>query len=349
MATNSKIEWTDTTWNPVVGCTMVSPGCAHCYAERMASRLRAMALADIDAGRDPGRKRHYIDAVDEHGCWTGKMIPVPEALDDPFHWKKPRRVFVNSMSDLFHEALPWSFIDRVFATMFDCQWHTFQILTKRAERACQYLSCPLTRVRIAEQCHEALKVRAPEKAALVTVADLIGEIEESWPLPNVWMGTSAENRRQWKERVSWLAQTPAAVRIISAEPLLEVIDPGCQCAECPIVNRVDGHCVNCGMAAAWRACHQVISGGESGHGARPSHPDSHRILRDACQAAGIAYFFKQWGEFAPAGMFQEIAEENTCETVLVAPDRLMLRVGKYHAGRMLDGREWNEMPRPAHA
>lgn len=131
MAQNSNIEWTEKTWNPITGCSKVSPGCAHCYAETMAKRLKAMGV------------KQYRDVVDEKG-WTGKVTLVPELLEKPLHWKKPRMIFVNSMSDLFHEDVPDEFIDKVFATMYRCPWHVFQILTKRAKRAEDYFHGRMT-------------------------------------------------------------------------------------------------------------------------------------------------------------------------------------------------------------
>jgi protein gp37 len=182
VAQNSSIEWTESTWNPVAGCTKVSAGCKHCYAERMAKRLAAMARADQVAGRDPGRKINYLQVVDKHGRWNGKLVLDEDALADPLGWKQPRVIFVNSMSDLFHEDLPVEAIQRVFAVMNRCPQHTFQVLTKRSYVAALF-------------------------AGSLT-----------WSR-NIWLGTSVENALVL-DRIAALRRVPAAVRFLSVEPLL---------------------------------------------------------------------------------------------------------------------------------
>lgn len=181
MATSSTIEWTQTTWNPVVGCTKVSEGCRNCYAERMSKRLAAMARGAEARGEDPGRKANYKRAASSRG-WTGKVVADETALKDPFRWRAPRIVFVNSMSDLFHVKVEEVFIRRVFEVMASCPRHTFQVLTKRPERAL------------------ALAPRLP------------------WP-SNVWLGTSVEDA-EVKDRIDLLRSIPAQTRFISAEPLI---------------------------------------------------------------------------------------------------------------------------------
>jgi protein gp37 len=214
MADRSAIEWTEATWNPVTGCSKVSPGCAHCYAETFAERWRGI----------PG---HPYEQGFDLKLW-------PERLDQPLRWKRPRTIFVNSMSDLFHEDIPNDFVEQVFRVMGEADWHIFQILTKRHER-------------------------------LVQLADQL-----PWP-PNVWIGVSIENRR-FVHRADYLRDVPAAVRFISAEPLLGPLD-GLD------LTGID-----------W-----LIAGGESGPRHRPVHLDWLRDLRDRCLAADVAYFFKQWG------------------------------------------------------
>jgi len=182
MATGSSIEWTESTWNPVAGCTKVSSGCAHCYAERMAKRLAAIATASKTAGRDPGRAENYLHVINNAGRWNDRVYLDDGALIDPYQWKAPRIVFVNSMSDLFHDDVPFEFIQRVFKAMNDNTHHTFQILTKRPERA----------------------------------ADLSKFLD--WT-PNIWMGTSVENN-EVTQRVHDLKKIEAAVRFLSVEPLL---------------------------------------------------------------------------------------------------------------------------------
>lgn len=181
----SKIEWTGLTWNPVVGCTKISPGCAHCFAERMAFRLGRMAVAAINDGRDPGRSAAYIGTTTDRGKWTGKMTLVESALGLPSKWKKSRLVFVNSMSDPFHASVPLEWIQRIFSVMNEHPQHTFQILTKRPGRA----------------------------------AELSGQL--AWT-PNIWMGTSVENQVAISTmgRLDHLRQTGATVKFLSCEPLL---------------------------------------------------------------------------------------------------------------------------------
>jgi len=278
MADKSAIEWTDATWNPVRGCTRVSPGCGGpgkaggCYAERIAARFSG-----------PGQPfEGFAERKGGEARWTGKVALIEDMLAVPLRWSKPRRIFVNSMSDLFHEHLPDGAIDQVFAMMALCPQHTFQVLTKRPERMRDYLSD-----------------------------------QDPMPLPNVWLGVSAEDQARADERIPLLLETPAAVRFVSCEPLLGPIDlinldhTGAQ-------RKDQAH----GISALWRAAAEiglrtmldwVICGGESGPVARPMHPDWARSLRDQCQAAGVPFFFKQWG-------------------------------GKKRAGRLLDGVEHNAFP-----
>lgn len=175
MAGLSDIEWTDATWNPVSGCSIVSPGCTHCYAMRMAARLQAMGHPKYEGTtRKSGRR----------WVWTGRVNIDPDALEIPVHWKKPRRIFVNSMSDLFHEDVPEDFIRDVWSVMRTAHWHTYQVLTKRPERMAEILNR-----------------------------------ETGSPLSNVWIGTSVENA-DYKDRIADLRASPGAVRFVSFEPLL---------------------------------------------------------------------------------------------------------------------------------
>ena len=182
MAQASRIEWTETTWNPVVGCSKVSSGCAHCYAERMAKRLAAVAQAAKRRGDDPGKANHYLKVVDGRKGWNGRVFLDIASLDDPLSWSAPRVIFVNSMSDLFHEDVPLPFIQRAFEVMSACPQHTFQILTKRPQIAARF---------------------SPHLC---------------WT-PNIWMGTSVENAAA-SFRVHELRGTRAAIKFLSLEPLL---------------------------------------------------------------------------------------------------------------------------------
>lgn len=307
MADNSQIEWTDATWNPTVGCDKISPGCAHCYAEVMAKRLQSM--------RKPG----YEGVVDDKGRWTGRVNLVEQRLEQPLTWKRPRKIFVDSMSDLFHERVPISYIARVFATMFEAQWHTFQVLTKRADRMHAILNRPDFVDGVAEAAWQALCKRSPEKAAILSPENIRDDLEMCWPLDNAWLGVSVEDQHQADLRLPYLVMTPAVRRVVSAEPLLGPVDLS---KYLHMVNRHDLEQYSAGEATAERArrlryaVHWVIVGGESGPGARPMDPDWARSLRDQCNAMAVPFFFKQWGG-----------------------------ANKKVAGRMLDGLEWNEMPK----
>jgi len=312
MADRTGIEWTESTWNPIVGCSLVSPGCTNCYAMRMAGRIVRM---------NPGS--HYAGTVKNtkaDSVWTGVMNPAPDhVLAQPLRWRRPRYVFVNSMSDLFHEGVPDDLIDRVFAVMALAPQHTFQILTKRPERMRNYLSRDW-----ASRARQALSnLTVPVGRSIARDGrELLSRYGSAHfgapcPLPNVWLGVSAEDQRRADERVPLLIDTPAAVRWISAEPLLGPIDfrffrqpnmgggpwwfdalnrkrAGWFADEAatvptddpsdhdPYVPRLD-----------W-----IVVGGESGHGARPMHPEWARSIRDQCAVAGVPFLFKQWGRWS---------------------------------------------------
>jgi protein gp37 len=310
MSEHTGIEWTDATWNPITGCTKVSPGCEHCYAQTFAERFRGV----------PG---HHFERGFE-------MVLRPERLDQPLRWRRPRRIFVNSMSDLFHAAVPDEFIARVFAVMAHADRHTFQVLTKRPARMRSLLSSDRFWYRVGEQ-----------------EISLTFERGSRWdwdgqPLSNVWLGVSAEDQHWADVRVPALLDTPAAVRFVSAEPLVGAVDlsrwlrpaPGCGfvgpdgCCEHP--HNVTPEChtvVRCPVTAGWRGLDWVIAGGESGPAARAMHPDWARDLRDQCAAAYVPFLFKQWGAHNAHGQ----------------------RVGKHAAGRVLDGRTYDQYPAPGHA
>ena len=287
MATKSKIEWTDATWNPVTGCAKISPGCTNCYAERMAYRFAG-------CNGYPERPHHF------------DVTLHPERLEQPLRWRKPRRVFVVSMGDLFHEDVPDDYIREVFWTMQRAGWHTFQVLTKRPRR----------------------------------MAAWFAKRQDAPVLPNVWLGVTVEDQQRADERIPYLLECPAAVRFVSAEPLLGPIDLRAWL----------------GPVSTWERLDWVICGGESGPGAQPMHPDWARALRDQCVSAGVPFFFKQWGawhhdpQFAPVnpkkmymdrhGNFYSGTTDERYRDGLLCFDR----VGKKRAGRLLDGREWNEFP-----
>lgn len=333
MGDNSNIEWTDATWNPIVGCSIVSPGCRECYAMKFAARM-------LDGNP---KSPHYAGTTQQSKAgpvWTGKVVLAPEHIvTAPLRWKKPRRIFANSMGDLFHEDCPDEWILDALTVMAIARQHTFQVLTKRAERMRHFMSNP----------------------------DLLQEIMvnwwsfddgirgvEAWPLPNVWLGVSVEDQKRADERIPDLLHTPAAVRFISAEPLLGDIDLADHLAlDTPLMGGI--------------ALHWVIAGGESGPNARPMHPDWARSLRDQCATAGVPFFFKQWGEWHPSDAHDPdchkacdrtpdaVSRDGRRELRPIEAGRLignavstewvgMCRIGKRQAGRLLDGREHNDMP-----
>lgn len=318
----SNIEWTDATWNPCVGCEKVSQGCAHCYAEVMAVRLAHMALSDIEAGRDPGRKRHYLNVVDlERGRWNGKAEAVPEALTEPFGWRKPRMVFVNSMSDLFHEDLSFEFIASVHATMIACRSHTFQVLTKRPKRAWEFYRWLAKEAAVGETVpvqvcqHYAQRL---SEASELRQGERFGYWE--WPAPNIWLGASVERQQEHDERMPWLLACPAAVRFLSAEPLLSEVNlpwlraAVCDCRRsileigCPSVEPDHGThplCSECGYARPVESIGWVIAGGESGHKSRACDSNWIRSIIRQCRDASVPVFVKQMGRHyyrhTPAG------------------------------------------------
>lgn len=230
MSLNSAIEWTDATWNPVTGCTQISPGCDHCYAKTFAERWRGVPNHPYEQGFDVR-------------LWENR-------LDYPLQWKKPRRIFTNSMSDLFHRSVPDEFILRVFDVMARADWHTFQVLTKRPARLAHLV---------------------PQITSLFRRQ---GYDHETWH-PHIWIGVSVETIR-YHTRVDHLRRVPAAVRFISAEPLLGSL---------------------CDLAL--HEIHWLIAGGESGAKHRPCDVAWVRELRDNCQRDGVAFFFKQWGGRSP--------------------------------------------------
>lgn len=340
MSDNSSIEWTEATWNPTTGCDRVSPGCDNCYALTLAKRLKGMGSRKYQRDGDPRTS----------GPGFGLSVHS-DVLGQPMRWREPRRIFVNSMSDLFHDEVPERFIADVFAVMSIADHHTYQVLTKRHARMRSLLnSVPFwTAVNIARNVRGF--------PALPWVA--AGELE---PLPSVWLGVSVENQ-QWADiRIPALLETPAAVRWISAEPLLGAVDlwqairgTRYACHACEFGNRGD-----CNTHRVERL-NWVVAGGESGPGARPMHPDWARGLRDQCTSASVPFFFKQWGSWEPlapvgARPGDSLVADDGAVHVIPA-DRFdsfpqefrwrsyaMRRVSKKAAGRLLDGRTWDEYP-----
>ena len=354
----SKIEWTDKTWNPIAGCSIVSPGCTHCYAMKTAARLEAIDAAKRAAGRKG--MPHYAGLTQPSKAgpvWTGKIARASdETLTEPLRRKKPTMYFVNSMSDLFHEDVPDEWIDQVFAVMALCPQHTFQVLTKRSARMRDYLArddaaqgwmeTDIWRdadARCDADDDESKPQSYHERTAQLdhVMARMLSD-ESYLPLPNVWLGVSAERQQEADARIPDLLATPAAVRFVSAEPLLGPID----------FTRRQSHPAGDRLSSrTWLDdIDWIIVGGESGTNARPMHPDWARSIRDQCADAGVAFFFKQWGEFSALGSWKDgerhlIAYRGALTNKhVVSNEHAFLRVGKAHAGRLLDGREHNEMP-----
>jgi protein gp37 len=253
----TSISWTNWTWNPLRGCLEISPGCAFCYAAAYAARFSGLG--------QPYEGLAYFDANGK-AHWTGRIRTVPEKLDEPIRKRKPLMIFVNSMSDLFHEDVPDEFIDKVFASMALSGWHTFQILTKRANRLATYLSAGSRREAIVGQiaslgwrARGGLSYRLNGDGSGTPLSKQVG-IREGWlwPLPNVWIGVSCEDQKRADERIPHLLRTPAAVRFLSVEPLLGPVDlQSCLCD------------FELGQGSSFGNLHWVICGGESGPRARP--------------------------------------------------------------------------------
>lgn len=322
----TKIEWVRNsdgtqgeTWNPVTGCSKVSQGCKHCYALREWPRLAANPKATAYFGRE------FTDVA----CH-------PERLDAPLRWTKPRKVFVNSMSDLFHEDVPDAFIDQVFAVMALAKRHTFQVLTKRPERMLRYMT----------RLSKSAKLLDDAARTVGYTLEFQGQYLVSWPIQNVWLGVSVEDQAAADERIPLLLRTPAAVRWISAEPLLGEVD--LRRIVMPDGDALGSALYNDGESAGldW-----VVVGGESGPKARTMHPAWVRGLRDQCAAAGVAFLMKQWGEWQEtdvvsggdlggdirAGRVTIVKPAGESDGHFRRGDVLMRRVGKKAAGRLLDG------------
>ena len=404
MADNTHIEWTDATWNPVTGCSVTSPGCTNCYA---------MKLAGTRLAHHPSRKGLTTDTK-AGPVWTGEVRLNEDWLTQPLKWKRPRRIFVCAHGDLFHENVPDEWIDRVFAVMALAPQHTFQVLTKRADRMrayCQSRNSGGTSAIVAANALDNANWLSRELAVKSEP-----QFQNIWPLPNVWLGVSVEDQASADERIPYLLKTPAFRRFLSCEPLLgpvdltRIMEDGAQ--ECfhqtnnphlsldrrvwtetrSSLNCLTGHywgedlldgqwegwcgeheqaSPGIGQPGYYRPLDWIIVGGESGPGARPMHPDWARSLRDQCQSAGVSFFFKQWGEWVPmrdGGIASDRPITDRHGNVRDWMNRyvvadgdlwagrvrghsftehstdLVYRVGKRRNGRLLDGREWNEVP-----
>lgn len=370
MARNSKIEWCDDTWNIITGCTLVDEGCRHCYAAHLITSWPAI-------GNHPSRKGLARKNAAGESKFTGEVRFNEDWLDQPLRWKKPRKIFVCAHGDLFHETVPDEWIDRVFAVMALAPQHTFQVLTKRTERALAYLDRPDVSVLIGLDAlgmvmddHAMNSKSNLGSGVTLKASDINPGGLTIWPLPNVWLGTSISDQASADQRIPHLLAAPAAVRFISAEPLLGPVDlKATRYGHMTAISRLD-----------W-----VIVGGESGPHARPMHPDWAISLRDQCAAAGVPFLMKQWGEWLPLNQTAlgaddayyhpapeedpELSSRCKYDSLCIAPDGTSystgtahqyhriaegafagaghmqcFKIGKARAGRLLDGVEHNGFP-----
>jgi protein gp37 len=334
----SSIEWTETTWNPITGCDRVSPGCDNCYALGMAKRLKAMGSEKYQTDGDPRTS----------GPGFGVAMHS-DVLTQPLRWKHPRTVFVNSMADLFHQAVTDDYIAQVFAVMAATPQHTYQILTKRHGRMRSLMG------------NEDFAAQAMDLSLVVKEVPVGARPHgDTWPLPNVWLGVSVEDQKRADLRIPALLMTCAAVRFLSCEPLLGPVDltkvawTGGGGTHLDVVH--GRHGVSDVWATQAKHVDWVIVGGESGPGARPMHPVWATSLRDQCRSADVPFFFKQWGEWIPESI---ASSERGAATALYlehdGTNRLAVRgargdavtvqrLGKHKTGRLLDGRTWDQYP-----
>jgi len=308
MGDTTRIEWTDATWSPVTGCTRVSPGCVNCYIDWAPPfRIEGRHFRDRD-----GIRSHAI------GATTGVRLH-PDRLDWPLRKRswRGKRVFVCSMADLFHDDVPDEYIARVFAVMALTPEVTYQLLTKRPAR----MRALLTSGAFADLLGDTL--------GMMLLEQRISDYDVTFPLPNVWLGVTVEDRKAADQRIPILLDTPAAVRWLSCEPLLGPVD---------LDATGMGVMGTSGPESRPSAVDWVVAGGESGPGARPMHPDWARSLRDQCRDAGVPFLFKQWGDLVTE---EQAPEDITLPAVswrhLGDDQPPVWRVGKARAGRLLDG------------
>ncbi len=334
---STTIEWCNIpgyrpeVWNPVTGCARVSPGCDNCYAIRQSHRFSGVKgskfegvtkmVADTTINPTASGGAPIVD-------WSGKVVCHEDLLELPLRWREPRAIFVNSMSDLFHDAVPIEFIARVFNVAKHCPEHVFMILTKRPLRA---------------------KVTVGQIAAMVKAANtwpqFVAGVEPGksfhWPLPNVWLGVSCENQAMADQRIPHLLKTPAAVRFVSVEPMLGPVDIAQY-----LINKWKGGVLGDEAKLMQAQLDWVICGGESGPGARPMHPDWPRALRDQCRAADVPFFFKQWGEYVPFDDWDRMNRpvRSSHPNYVTMDETQYAKLGKKAAGDLLGGVQYHEWP-----
>lgn len=364
MADGSKIEWTDATVNAINGCTVVSPGCTNCYAMRLAGTR--MKSHPSRAGLTLPSKAGPV--------WNGEVRLNEKALMQPLRWSKPRRIFWNAHGDMFHPAVPDEWIDRCFAVMALTPQHVHQVLTKRADRMRSYFTTPLNSLfhsRLSLMQDAAYRIMATISGAwneerAMKARDAVASALK-WTDPrtnvgfrNVWLGVSVEDQRRANERIPDLMATPAAVRWLSCEPLLDFLSlEEAWHGESALNSECWGDCGWCkaGHPPMWNCQREgkqyqpgapkrsgidwVVVGGESGPNARPMELEAARSLRDQCADAGVPFFFKQWGAHLPCGQMQADGR------IWTNGSNSTLRTTKTFAGRYLDGVQHDGMPRIA--
>lgn len=351
MADNTGISWTDATWNPMVGCSIKSPGCRLCYAMREAHRM----------GENPKLLGKYqgLTTIAANGrpVWNGVVRLHAPALIQPIRWARPRLIFVNSMSDLFHETVPWTDIDKVFAVVLLASQHTFQFLTKRSAEMRGYMNDPNT--------HHRVQTAAINFAA-ENGLDAGPAMQVPWPPPNAHMGVSTERQPEANERVYDLVMTKAAVRWVSGEPLLSAIDytrisllgrvvPLNWSKRTLCLNALTGRVVDERSGEVMQDGYSVIDGivvgGENderlgGTIATPLHPDWVLSILDQCETHGTGFHFKQWGSWLPLkrGYLPHVRAQAAVD---IGGDWIAHYVGKKEAGHMLGGKAYQNWPMPA--
>lgn len=343
MKKGNPIGWCTRTLNPVVGCAKCSPGCEHCYAETMAVRLAAMEIEKYQIVTGP--------KLGGGNGWNGNCYFDESTLEKPFHWKSPETIFVCSMGDLFHENVPFEWVDRVMAVIALNSHHKFIILTKRPERMREYFYTPGTCILVGIR-QQIEKMGYPDIGA-------VGKV-----LPNLALGVTAENQEMADLRIPILLQIPAAVRFVSIEPMLSKID------FLHYKNVLGNYAINVfhdwltgetgGNGKTYKEKENkldwVICGGENGHGARPMEPEWVRNVRDDCQDARVPFFFKGWGEWLPDDQIDcnkfvyrkshpgapSWAIDKPCTHL--SPGLHAFKVGSKKSGHLIDGVEYRQRP-----
>ncbi|MCZ0926504.1 phage Gp37/Gp68 family protein [Halomonas janggokensis] len=342
MSNKTGIEWTDATWNPIRGCSRVSDGCRNCYAESVANRFS-------------GDGQPYEGLIAKGGQWNGQIMLVDHKIDEPCRMTRPRMIFVNSMSDLFHPNISFEVVAGIFGIMAAASWHTFQVLTKRPERMREFFQWiddhPL---RSMFDCQKLQEQHPGSDWRPFFLADMASkilpsggeglkvELKPEWPLQNVWLGISVEDQATANERIPLLLQVPAEVRWLSCEPLLGPIGIDTLLGKMPEDDDGAPYPGNIG----W-----VVVGGESGSNARPMHPEWATSLRNQCADAGVPFLFKQWGEWLPVGknphdLDTAIIQRGQTNTRCYAwgDGEAAIRVGKKATGRLLEGKLHDAYP-----